>query len=457
MPFPLWQARSFVALHGAPLCGAQGSAMKFPGKRKTKHYFPVSERGRISFGDDAEGAKTHICGIDQVLVDIEAKADDALLASLGLGAGQSVLLDDATVNRVYAQLKRDGRVVGEFAGGSVGNTLHNYSVLADDRSVLLGTITSQITVGDYAFHYVRNTSSRVSLAYLHPIEGPIGRAVCFVTPGGERSFGISRGIMDELPAEAIPESILADASVLVLTAYLLRNERAPIYQATMRAIDVARANDVPVVLSLGTEWLVRDKREFLVDLIAQDVAVVAGNLSELAALTGEKDPLLCGRAALDLTDLVLLTRDQHGLYLCGYVDQGAARETKDQIHSKAIPEYNRFEYSRAMRKRDCKTPMKIYSHINPYHGGPSEIRNTNGAGDAALAALLHDVAANVHHRSVAPTSPKHRDRFLTYSSIHQICKYANRVSYEVLRRNSPRLVHSLPEREDSLEESYWEA
>ncbi len=99
----------------------------------------------------------------------------------------------------------------------------------------------------------------------------------------------------------------------------------------------------------------------------------------------------------------------------------------------------------------------MYSHINPYLGGPSVIRNTNGAGDAALAAVLHDMSANFHHRQLVPTSPKHAARFLTYSSIHQVCKYANRVSYEVLKRNSPRLVHGLPEREDSLEEAYWDA
>lgn len=45
---------------------------------------------------------------------------------------------------------------------------------------------------------------------------------------------------------------------------------------------------------------------------------------------------------------------------------------------------------------------------------------------------------------------------LTYSSLSQICKYANRVSYEVLTQHSPRLSRALPEREDSLEEAYWD-
>jgi inosine kinase len=430
--------------------------MKFPGRRKSKHYFPVTDRGRVSFQESAGDAPVYVVGIDQLLVDIEAGVDEATLDALGLPKGHSALLDEETIERVYQQLKADGQIKGEFAGGSIGNTIHNYSVLADDHSVLLGTISRHITVGDYAFHYVRNTSSRVDLNHLHTVEGPMGRAICFITPDGERSFGIGRGIMDELPAAAIDEELIAGSSALVLTAYLLRDESMPIFGAAMRAIEMANRHSVPILLSLGTAPIVCEKRDFLRELIAScGTILIAGNFEEVCVLTGESDALRAGEAALDLADLLLLTRDQHGLYLCAWVDEEFKRQTKDPILSKSIPEYNRYEYSRAMARRHCARPMKVFSHINPYLGGPSVIRNTNGAGDAALAALLHDMAANNHHRQVAPSSPKNKASFLTYSSIHQICKYANRVSYEVLRGDSPRLMHGMPEREDSLEEAYW--
>ena len=66
------------------------------------------------------------------------------------------------------------------------------------------------------------------------------------------------------------------------------------------------------------------------------------------------------------------------------------------------------------------------------------------------------MAANSYHRMAAPKSVKHAHPFLTYSSLSQVCRYANRVSYEVLVQHSPRLTHGLPEREDSLEEAYWD-
>ena len=69
------------------------------------------------------------------------------------------------------------------------------------------------------------------------------------------------------------------------------------------------------------------------------------------------------------------------------------------------------------------------------------MRSTSGAGDAALAALLHDIAANRYHRTTVPDSEKHQApvRFLTYSSLSRNTQYGNRVAYEVLRLNSPRL------------------
>jgi inosine kinase len=109
-----------------------------------------------------------------------------------------------------------------------------------------------------------------------------------------------------------------------------------------------------------------------------------------------------------------------------------------------------------MLRAKCEKPVRVFAHIAPYHGGPTRITSTNGAGDAALAALLHDMSANLYHRDRVPASAKHVREFLTYSSMSQVCRYANRVSYEVLTQASPRLTRALPEREEGLsDEAYW--
>lgn len=430
--------------------------MKFPGRRNTKHYFPVEEKQRSSFDDEIHRrGNVYVVGLEQLLVDIEIPVDDEFLEKHQFKKGESFIIDDNLADTIYWQYKNKGLITGEFPGGAVGNTLHNYSILSDCPSVALGTINKNIEVGDYAYKYICNTSSKVNLTFLQPCSRPMGRALCFVSPDSERTFAISKGCMNDLSPEYLPEEVIERASALLITAYTLRDENAPIFKTTLRAVEMAKKANVPVVLSLGTSGLVEEKKDFLMEFIPKYVSVLAMNETEALTLTGIKDPLLSMEKALDMVDMVLLTVGARGLYIGAITDAELARLTKEPLHTKSIVEYNKYEYSRPQKRSDIKNIMKVYTHINPFRGGPQTIMNTNGAGDAALAAVLHDISANVYHRNKVPNSPKHVANFLTYSSISQISKYANRVSFEVLTQNSPRLLRGLPEREDGLEEAYW--
>lgn len=432
--------------------------MKFPGQRKSKHYFPVHARDPLLNPATDRGFKRpHVIGIDQALVDIEAKVSDEFLERYGLSKGHSLVIDDERAEALYQELKDNNLVTHEFAGGTIGNTLHNYSALADDQSILLGVMSQDIRIGSYSYRYLCNTSSRMDLNYLQPVQGPIGRCYALIGDCGERTFAINEGLMNQLHPDSIPEHIFENASALVLTAYLVRcKEGDPMPDATMRAIKYAKKHNVPVVMTLGTKYVIEQNPQWWRDFLAEHVSVVAMNEDEGEALTGESDPLLAADATLQWVDMVLCTAGPIGLYMAGYSEDKAKRETSLPLLPGAIPEFNMYEFSRPMIKADCENPIKVYSHIAPYMGGPERIKNTNGAGDGALSALLHDMSANRYHRDNVPNSSKHQYPFLTYSSFSQVCKYANRVSYEVLAQHSPRLSRGLPEREDSLEEAYWE-
>ncbi|TPG64127.1 inosine/guanosine kinase [Ewingella americana] len=438
--------------------------MKFPGKRKSKHYFPVSARDPLlrdsmlqQMQPESEAGASYIVGIDQTMVDIEARVDEDFVARYGLKAGESSVIDDDTAEALYQELMREALITHQFAGGTIGNTLHNYSVLADDRSVLLGVMCSHVQIGSYAYRYLCNTSSRVDLNYLQGVDGAIGRCFTLISDSGERTFAISPGHMNNLRQESVPEEVIAGASALVLTSYLLRSgEGEPMPDATLQAIAYAKKYQVPVVLTLGTQFVIAENPQAWRDFIRDNVSILAMNEDEGFALTGLKDPLMAADKALDWVDLVLCTAGPNGLFMASYTEEAFKRITNHPLLPGAIAEFNQYEFSRAMRRDCCQTPLKIYSHIAPYMGGPEKIMNTNGAGDGALSALLHDIAANGFHRSSVPNSSKHSRDYLTYSSLAQVCKYANRVSYQVLNQHSPRLTRGLPEREDSLEESYWE-
>jgi inosine kinase len=433
--------------------------MRFPGRRKHKHYFPVHQRDPLfqRAGIAEPQVRVHVVGIDQTLVDVDARVPEDLLPRYGLPKGASTVIPSDRAVALYDELLARKLVSYEFAGGTVGNTLHNYSLLADDASILLGVMSDVIRVGTSGYRYLSNTSSRVNLDHLQPVDGPIGRCFALVTPDGERTFAIAAGKMNDLRPESIPAHVFDGAACLVISAYLLRaGAGEPMPEATMRAVSLAKERGVPVVLTLGTRFIIAERPEFWRAFIAENVDVLAMNEEEGEALTGHADPLLACDRALEWADLVLCTAGPVGLYLAAYTDDAVKRATRYPLLPGAIPEFNRYEFSRPIARRRCDKPVKVYAHIAPYHGGPDRITSTNGAGDAALAALLHDMSANVYHRARVPNSAKHVHGFLTYSSMSQVCRYANRVSYEVLAQSSPRLTRGLPEREEGLDdEAYW--
>ena len=252
--------------------------MKFPGQRKSKHYFPVDRRDPLITQNPqmTELGQAYVVGIDQTLVDIEAHVDEAFLTRYGLSKGHSVVISDDVAERVYEELKANNMVVSEFAGGTIGNTMHNYSVLADSHSILLGVMSQDIRIGSYAYRYLCNTSSRVNLDYLQPVKGPVGRCFTFITECGERSFGINAGKMDHLDVAHIPEAVIKEASALVITAYLVRGaDGTPMKEAAMAAVRYARLNAQGEPLP-ETLRLLPDARAEHADVLAdgQNVAVV---------------------------------------------------------------------------------------------------------------------------------------------------------------------------------------
>jgi len=433
--------------------------MKFPGQRKSKHYFPTHARDPLvnQVQSTPKFKRPVIIGVGQTIVDIEARVDNNFLNKYDLSKGHSLVLEESKADALYQELVEKDLITHQHPGDTIGNTLHNYSVLADSKSVLLGVMSKSIEVGSFAYRYLCQTSSRMNLNHLQTVDGPIGRCYTLITEDGERTFAINEGHMNKLRPDSIPQDVFTKASALVVSSYLMRGKAEdPMPQAVQRAIELAKANDVPVVLTLGTKYVIEGNEKWWQEFLSQHVTIVAMNEEEGEALTGEHDPLQAADKALQWVDLVLCTAGPIGLYMAGYTDSSVKRETELTLLPGNIPEFNQFEFSRAMRKRDCEHPFKVYSHIGPYLGGPLEIKNTNGAGDGALSALLHDMAANTFHKQNVPNSVKHDKPYLTYSSLSQVCKYANRVSYEVLTQHSPRLSRALPEREDSLEEAYWE-
>ena len=89
----------------------RASTMRFPGRRKHKHYFPIQARDPLFLyaGITAQSAKTHVVGVDQTLVDIDARVPDALLARYELAKGASIVIPNEKASALYDELLRPER------------------------------------------------------------------------------------------------------------------------------------------------------------------------------------------------------------------------------------------------------------------------------------------------------------------------------------------------------------
>jgi len=414
--------------------------MHFPGPRIAKHYFPVTKKStRVRGRREDSPRRWYLIGLDEVIVDIEISGPAELASELGLVPGESLQLTPEKLHALLDQVRAKGLEPTFAAGGTVANSLNNYTHLSGEPAILLGAMPSSIRTGAPGFAYVAQTPKAVDMCHVLPVDGDIGTAITFLTPDGDRAFGVAPGVSSQYPREAIPEEVVRNAAVALTSLYMLRSPERPIYHAALRFMEVARDAGVPVAFGLGTASLVREARGLVREILEAYVNVAAMNAQEAEALTGESDVLLSARTLLEWVDAVIITEGPDGLTLAGYTDEAVKRETRERIRSKSIPDYNRWEYSRLVRRRDCEQPLEVYTHIHPYRGGPDLLSNTSGAGDAAVAAILHDIAANRYHRAQVPNSSKHAGRFLSYSSLSRNAQYGNRVAYEVLRGMSPRL------------------
>ena len=159
--------------------------MRFPGQRIRKHYFPVSsEAVMVDPRDEAERPGWSLVGLDQVLVDMEVRASTAFIREAGLVPGESDRLSDGELERLLSRIQRQGLPFRYAPGGSVANSLNNYSLLSGEASLLLGAIEDPIPLHGPAYQFVSQTPKGVDLSHLVPATGGMGVAVTLISEDG---------------------------------------------------------------------------------------------------------------------------------------------------------------------------------------------------------------------------------------------------------------------------------
>ena len=216
-----------------------------------------------------------VTAIGNAIVDVLAKADDALLTTHGLAKGAMSLIDATAAERLYSIM---GPGV-EASGGSAANTVAGIAALGG-RTAYIGKVADD-QLGDVFSHDIR----AVGVTYDTPrlTEGlSTARCLIFVTPDAQRTMQTFLGATSQLGPEDVNMGYITASKVLYMEGYLWDQPRAK--DAMRTAAIAARQAGVKVAFTLSDAFCVARFRDEFTDLIEHHVDIVFANEHEILSL-----------------------------------------------------------------------------------------------------------------------------------------------------------------------------
>jgi sugar/nucleoside kinase (ribokinase family) len=316
--------------------------------------------------------KYDVYGVGNALVDIQAQVTDAVVERLGFAKGGMTLVDEETQSQVLSAL--DGVPFSRCAGGSAANTVIGVADFGG-RPAYAGKVGND-SLGQFCLEDMRRMGVAIEVP---PAEGLTGTCVVLITPDAQRTMLTTLGVSATLGPDDISEEEIRQSKFVYVEGYLFTS--ASTKAAALRAIELAKANDVRVAFTVSDPFLIEIFRDEFWELIEGPVDFLFCNLQEGRSLTGLEDPIDCAQKIHKHADNVALTLGANGSLL---MHEGEAI---------------------------------------PIEGVPVEALDTTGAGDMYAAGLLYGitcgltwkqaghVASHAAARIVAQLGARLKDRF----------------------------------------------
>jgi len=216
-----------------------------------------------------------VVGIGNAIVDVLARADEALLREFGLDKGAMRLIDAAQAEALYARM---GPGV-EMSGGSAGNTMAGIASLGG-RGAFIGKVAPD-QLGNVFRHDIRAMGVTFDTAPL--TDGtPTARCLILVTPDAHRTMNTYLGACTALSPADIDPAMIQNAQVTYLEGYLWDPPAAK--EAFLKAAGLAHGAGRKVSLSLSDSFCVQRHHDSFLSLVAGHVDILFANESEIQAL-----------------------------------------------------------------------------------------------------------------------------------------------------------------------------
>jgi len=233
--------------------------------------------------------KYDLVGIGNSIVDILAYKDKSFIEDNDMNLGTMSLVDHDQIDNLYKKLG----AATECSGGSAANTLAGFSLLGG-KSSFIGKV--KIDQAGDIFHKSL-TKAGVEYQVKPAIDGdPTGKCIVVVTEekgqfGGpvnvERTMATYLGASITISEDDIKESLISDAKVIYFEGYLWDSPTGK--AAIVKAIEIAKKNNVKVAFSLSDPFCVERYRDDFRKLINEDVNLLFANEAEITSLYNEPE------------------------------------------------------------------------------------------------------------------------------------------------------------------------
>jgi sugar/nucleoside kinase (ribokinase family) len=248
--------------------------------------------------------------IGSAIVDVLVRVDDDFITGAGLTKGTMRLVEADEAKRLYAALTD----AVEQSGGGSANTAAIVAKLGGNVT-FIGRVADD-ALGAAFTHDIR----RVGVSFNPPVAPEVpatAHCTILISPDGERTMNTFLGACSELAPADLDRDAIAAASVLYTEGFLW--DAPSCRDASLGAIEIAKANATPVALALNDQYCVDRHRDEFLALLDGTVDIVFGNESEVCAVFETDDLEVAGRRLGELCPLVATTRSETGsvLYVKG--------------------------------------------------------------------------------------------------------------------------------------------
>ena len=223
---------------------------------------------------------THdVVSLGNPLMDILIDVEEGFLKELNLVKGNMHLLDEEQIKEIENKLNQTK--IKLAPGGSEANTLSALSMLGH-KVVYFGKVGQD----DYGETYHKKLLEDGVLSKVIKVNGMTGKAITLITPDSERTFATHLGVSILFEDSEINEGDIIEAKYLHITAYILNGE--PTRTAAMKAMEIAKNNNVKICLDLADPNMVKANKELLKTVIEEYANIVIANENEAKEFTGQE-------------------------------------------------------------------------------------------------------------------------------------------------------------------------